>query len=297
MATLTLQHISGNTYYIPSPTNIGVFVNDNRAVLIDSGNDKEAGRQILKLLKAQNWTLDLIINTHSNADHVGGNAFLQQKTMCRIAATSMESAFIHHPVLEPAFLYGGFPLNLLRNKFLMAKPSSVTDIIEPSGPVLDTGLEAISLPGHYIEMIGIKTPDHVLFMADSVFSDQIVSKYHIVYLYDIQAQFETLEKLASIGAAYYLPSHGALATDVEHLVKINRDKIFEIASTIESCCGEPVTIEEILANVCRRYQIELDANQYVLVISTLKSYVSWLLQRNRLTPMFSDGKMLWKCTE
>ena len=47
---LNLQKIASNTYLIPAPANIGVYVQDEQAILIDSGNDKEAGRQILKLL-------------------------------------------------------------------------------------------------------------------------------------------------------------------------------------------------------------------------------------------------------
>jgi len=121
---LNLQKIASNTYLIPAPANIGVYVQDEQAILIDSGNDKEAGRQILKLLNEKNWKVKLIINTHSNADHIGGNAFIQNKTECLIAATRIEAAFIQDPILEPSFLYGGFPNARLTNKFLMAHPST-----------------------------------------------------------------------------------------------------------------------------------------------------------------------------
>lgn len=46
MASLTLRHLAGNTWLIPAPAAIGVYVRDGRAVLIDSGNDEDAGRQI-----------------------------------------------------------------------------------------------------------------------------------------------------------------------------------------------------------------------------------------------------------
>ena len=140
MAQLTVRHLRGNSYCIPAPANIGLYVHDGAAVLIDSGNDKEAGRQIAKLLNDRGWELRLIVNTHSNADHIGGNAFLQGKTGCRIAATAVESAFIENPFLEPAFLFGGFPFGDLKTKFLMARPSRVTDVIPSSGKLLDTDL-------------------------------------------------------------------------------------------------------------------------------------------------------------
>ncbi|MBN2875786.1 MAG: MBL fold metallo-hydrolase, partial [Spirochaetales bacterium] len=87
MAPLTVQHLAGNTYIIPSPANMGVWVDEGRATLVDSGNDDDAGRKIIKLFAEQGWTLERIINTHSNADHIGGNAFLTARTGCTVLAT------------------------------------------------------------------------------------------------------------------------------------------------------------------------------------------------------------------
>ena len=293
MASFSLQQISKHTYFIPSPTNMGLYIKDGRVILIDSGNDQEAGRQILKLLKERDWSLDLIVNTHSNADHIGGNAFLQQRTQCRIAATLLEAAFIQRPLLEPSFLFGGYPIPAMRNKFLMAKPSTVTDIIPSSGRILDTELAAVPLPGHYFEMIGIQTPDDVLFLADSVFSEKIIGKYHIVFLYDIQGQMETLARLRTLRAAQYLPSHGSPSTDIIPLIQTNEQKIHEILTRIQDFCKRSVTIEELLAEICQAYHLELDANQYVLLISTLKSHLSYLAEKQRVHAEFSDGKLLW----
>jgi glyoxylase-like metal-dependent hydrolase (beta-lactamase superfamily II) len=297
MASLTLQQITGNTYLIPAPANIGVYVtNDKQAILIDSGNDQEAGRQILKLLNAQGWTLTLIINTHSNADHVGGNAFLQQKTQCRIAAARAEAAFIQDPLLEPAFLFGGFPTPTMRNKFLVAKPSTVTDVIPAAGPILNTGLEAMPLPGHYFEMIGVRTPDDVVFLADSLFSEQIIRKYHLFFLYDIQGHFETLAQLATLKAATYIPSHSAPTTDLTALLEANTGSIQASLTLVYDYCREPQTFEAILAYLCQTYQIHLDANQFVLVGSTLKSYLSYLVAQQRMQITFAEGKMWWQAT-
>lgn len=294
MGQLTLQQLAEHTYFIPAPANIGVYVTNNHAALIDSGNNKDAGRQIFKLLKEQDWTLDLIINTHSNADHIGGNAFLQKKTNCRIAATRLEAPFIQDPVFEPAFLFGGFPIKAMRNKLLMAPASQVTNVIPSAGPILNTGLEAIPLPGHFFDMIGVKTPDDVIFIADTLFPENIIRKYHIFFLYDIQAHFETLNMLQTLRATCYIPGHGNRTTELQSLITVNIEQIEEILSLICSWGQEPITIEELLARVCRHYYIELDANQYVLVTSTLKSYLSYLTEQGRIHVRFSDGKMLWQ---
>ena len=303
MAQLKLEQIGDSTWLIPGLVNIGVYVRGGRALLIDSGNDKEAGRQINKLIAEQGWTLECIINTHSNADHIGGNAFLQKKTGCRIAATSGEAPFIERPELEAAFLYGGFPYPGLTNKFLRAAPSEVTDSIGSSGPIAlggggDTGMEAIPLPGHYFDMIGIRTPDDIFFAADAVFSEYIINKYHLFFLYDVAGYLRTLDKIAAMSAELFIPSHVKPLEDISGLLEVNRNKINEIAGVIgEQCAGggpDGASFEEVLAGVCGRYGIGLDANQYVLIGSTVRSYLSYLAGRGEITPEWSGGRMVWK---
>ena len=64
-----LTQVAGNSYYIQSPAKIGlVRLNDTDVCLIDSGNDKEAGRKVRQILDANGWHLTAIYNTHSNAD-------------------------------------------------------------------------------------------------------------------------------------------------------------------------------------------------------------------------------------
>ena len=73
-----LIQVSDNDYYVKSPTNIGlVKLNDMDVCIIDSGNDKEAGRKIRQILDANGWNLVAIYSTHSHADHIGGNKYLQ----------------------------------------------------------------------------------------------------------------------------------------------------------------------------------------------------------------------------
>ena len=129
-----LIQLTERTYYIKSPTNIGLFRLDEKNVcLIDSGNDKDAGRRIRQVLDANGWQLTAIYNTHANADHIGGNRYLQGQTGCRIYAPGIDCAFTRHPVLEPSFLYGGYPPKDLRHKFLLAQESDAAELLSGLG--------------------------------------------------------------------------------------------------------------------------------------------------------------------
>ena len=66
-----LIRVGKSTYYINCPAKMGFYVDDGGAYLIDSGNDKDAGRKIHKHLKEQGWKLKMIKNTHSNRDLIG----------------------------------------------------------------------------------------------------------------------------------------------------------------------------------------------------------------------------------
>ncbi len=193
-----LTQVAGNSYYIQSPAKIGlVRLNDTDVCLIDSGNDKEAGRKVRQILDANGWRLTAIYNTHSNADHIGGNQYLQNQTGCRIYAPGIECDFTRHPVLEPSFLYGGYPPKELQHKFLMAKPS---DAQELTPACLPEGFKLLPLPGHFFDMVGFRTPDDVVYLADCLSSRETLEKYQVGFLYDVAAYLNTLETVRTLSA-------------------------------------------------------------------------------------------------
>ena len=168
---MELIKVGEKTYYLKNATNIGIYKIDSTNVyLIDTGNDKDTGKKILKIINEQGWNIKGIISTHSNADHIGGNKVIQDRTNCPILAAGIEKCFIEYPTLEPSFLYGGYPFKDIKNKFLLAKESHVTAIENN----LPSGLEYFSLKGHFFDMIGIKTSDNVYFLADSLFSEEYI---------------------------------------------------------------------------------------------------------------------------
>ena len=287
-----LVQVAENTYYINSPSKIGVYrVSDDDVWLIDSGNDKDAGRKIQKILDAQGWKLTAIINTHSNADHDGGNTLLQNRLNCAVYSTPMENIIVENPILEPTFLYGGYPFKKLRSKFLMATPSKAQDIATAKLP---EGMEYFRLPGHFWDMIGVKTPDDVYFLADCIFGENTVNKYHISFFYDIAAQFETLDMVEKLEGKLFIPAHAEPMEDIKPLVKLNRDKSLEILNVLLELCKEPMHFELILKKVFEHYELTMDHAQYVLVGSTIRSYLAYLCDNGKAENYVEDNMLLWK---
>lgn len=288
---MELIQVGEKTYYIKNPTNIGIYkINDNDVYIIDSGNDKDAGKKILKIVVEQGWSIKGIISTHSNADHIGGNKVIQDRTGCKILAHNIEKAFIEYPILETSFLYGGYPFKELKNKFLLAKES----VVIPIENNLPDGLEYINLKGHFFDMIGIKTSDDVYFLADSLFSEETIMKYHLFFIYDVREYLNTLDYLDTLKGSLFIPSHCEASTDIKLLTSLNRNKIHEVLEVITKYCEKEVTFEEILKYIFDKYSLVMNANQYVLIGSTIRSYLSYLYDEGKITYEFKDNKMLWK---
>ena len=286
-----LNKIGENTYYINSPAKIGIYVkNGTDAFLVDSGNDKDAGKKILKILNENGWTLKAIVNTHSNADHIGGNKYLEQQTECKIFAPGIEAAFTKFPVLEPAFLYGGCPFSELKHKFLMAQESNALDVNRPDFP---KELEIIPLKGHFFDMIGIRTPDNVVFLADCISSEATLEKYKISFIYDVAEYLNTLDEVDNLTAAVFVPSHAPACENIKEITEVNRRTVLEIAQKIKEILKEEMNFETLLKKLFDEYNLVMTYEQYVLVGSTVRSYLSWLKDRGEIKSEIKDNMLCW----
>ena len=297
-----LKKVGENSFYIDCPAKIGVVRKGGTSIhscgigasgdvyLIDSGSDKDAAKKVSQAIEPMFWQVKAIYNTHSHADHIGGNKYFQEKTGCKIYAPGLERAFTENPILEPMYLYGAMPVKELQNKFLCAKESAA----EPLTPeVLPDGWEMIDLPGHSFGMVGFRTPDDVVYLADCLSSAEVLNKYKVGFLCDVGEYIATLDKVMAMQAATFVPSHAEVTDNIAPLAQLNKDTTLAIAEKIESFCAEAKTFEEVLKAVFDGYDLAMSLQQYVLLGSTVKAYLKWLREQGRVDFEFDSNRMLW----
>ena len=287
-----LIQLSEQSYYIQCPAKIGVIkTGDEEVCLIDSGNDKDAGKKVRRILEERGWKLKAIYNTHSHADHIGGNKYLAGQTGCSIYAPAIESAIASHTILEPMFLYGANPPKALRHKFLMAQECPAQPLSEE---VLPEGWEIIPLPGHSFDMAGYRIPDGTVFLADCLSGPEALEKHPIGFLVDVGKYYETLQLVQTLEAKYFVPSHDDVTEEIAPIARLNIEKVYEISDKILEICREPVCFEQLLKKLFDIYELELSFEQYALVGSTVRSYLTWLSDNGRIKDIIDRNLLLWK---
>ena len=291
-----MLQILGNSYYFPSQVVIGGYKIGNQLLLIDSGNDDSSVRKAYR--DFGDVQIIAVLNTHSHADHCGGNAFVQNRFNAPIYAPSLEQAFIETPILEPTYLYGAYPLQTLQNKFLMAKPSTVTHVIKEDEPISinfdgDTHLfEAISLKGHSPNQYGFRTPDDILYLGDALIGSEIVTKHPLIFTYDVTQHLESLEKLKTLSARGYVIAHGGYVQEIETIIASNFNALMETQEMIlDLVTKASCTFDALHQRLSERYHLTENVSQNLLNRSVIHAHVKRLVDNGNLDIAVEAGKL------
>lgn len=290
---MELKQIGPKTFCIEHDTNIGIhFTDDGRMYLIDTGS-KGDGEKIDEILSREGWVPSCIINTHTHIDHIGGNEFLMRKYGIPAYCTDYDMTFAHYSELEAAYMNGGYPAEKLRTIF--AHPGVIGfRSIEKETP---DGIDWTYLPGHSFGMIGIRTSDDIWFLGDSYLSRSFLKQYTFGFIYNVEAYIDTLKKLKEFKGALFVPSHGILETDIVPSLEQNLRSVAEMCSMICETCREYRGQDEILQQMYERLRMHARPAQHALLSSTVKSYLTYLQDRNKLECRFVDNIMKWRTQE
>ena len=290
---MELKQIGPKTFCIEHDTNIGIhFTDDGRMYLIDTGS-KGDGEKINEILSREGWVPSCIINTHTHIDHIGGNEFLMRKYGIPAYCTDYDMAFAHYSELEAAYMNGGYPAEKLRTIF--AHPGMIGfRSIEKETP---DGIDWTYLPGHSFGMIGIRTSDDIWFLGDSYLSRSFLKQYTFGFIYNVEAYIDKLKKLKEFKGALFVPSHGILETDIVPSLEQNLRSVAEMCSMICETCREYRGQDEILQQMYERLRMHARSAQHALLSSTVKSYLTYLQDRNKLECRFVDNIMKWRTQE
>lgn len=295
---MKLTKINGNTYFLPAPTNIGVYIfKDKYTLLIDSGNNNQQARKTSELLHGSGLNIKYIVNTHSHTDHCGGNNFFKEHHPGSVFLSSKETElFITQDFLFPQYLHGGNPPRELSKRF--AKSPDLTMELLSYGPnkINNEKFTVIPLPGHAYGQLGIGTKDRVCFLADSLFSPEIIAKYSFPFLYDIEQQFNTYEMITTLDYDHYVLSHCNQvyhADEMSPLINTNRTNLQSHIDLIYDLLTQPKSKEDLVEEITVLLELEPDYKEYHFLLATVAAIITYLCDLNNLNYTVENGKLYY----
>ncbi|MBC7252252.1 MAG: MBL fold metallo-hydrolase [Anaerolineae bacterium] len=295
---MELKHIVDHVYYLAGVINIGVIRgDDDQVVLIDSGIGDRSARQILRLLQAQGWRPVAVCNTHGHGDHVGGNAYLVEQAGVRVYAPLYDSTVIQQPIWGRLFMFAGAePIREIAAPRFSARPSPVHEVVmEGALSIAGTTVEAITMPGH----TGTHTcyrAGKVLFLGDLLAGEVELEHVKIPYAYSVGMRLESLERLRTIEADYYLLAHGSLYRDIVPLLERNIARVHETLDFIRKYLSRGrAGATDIVAAVADHFGLNINRiRDYFMFHPTIYSHLSYLHSRGEIDFELEGNRLWWK---
>lgn len=294
---MPLTSLGSGVLYFPSAVN-SVVIEDGLggALLVDTGLDENHARKLLREVEAAGLKPSAILNTHSHADHHGGNAFILKRfPELSVYAPPLEAAIINHPLLEPLYLYGACPPPELRSKFLLAPASPAQPIGAGNQTIGGVKVELLDIPGHAVQMYAVRVGD-VLYAADGLFGPDSLHKHPLTFCADSRLQKQSAAKLAELqGLRVALPGHGEATEDLAGLVQINLDAYERTTQALLNAAQQSSgTVDELLARVCDLLGVNMaNAGAVVLNRSVVSAHLSELCAIGQVSLKVEANKLIF----
>lgn len=299
---MDLISLTDNAFHLRAGSNAGLLLAGPRALVVDSGLDRDAARRILKHVAALRVEVAAVLITHAHADHFGGAGELKRRTGAPVLAPAFEAAVIENPAMEPVYLFAGArPILELEGKFILAQPCPVDGLLEPGRQeIAGFELEIIPAPGHAHNQVMIGAPQEgVCFAADAFFPPAVLDKYGIPFYVDIDQTLASLASLPALSYQLFAQGHGDAydRNGLEEVLDYNASRIATIRELTAAALAEPVDDSQILKQVADALDLSISQPAiYYLTRTTIHACLNALRRAGRAELSLAENRLLWHAT-
>lgn len=298
---MEINKIKGHSYYIKGGTNTGVYVfKDKSALIIDSGHTLSRGRRIVSSLEENGMRARYVYTTHEHFDHFEAFQGIKESAPhVEFISHEMAKPYIENLYIGKAYVVSSAPSRFQGKRADEMKQYFTVDIaVKDTLEIKDKVFQIHHFPGHCMGQAVVITDDKVCYLGDSVFDRNIMAKYDMPFLYNIDYQRLSLAKIKSLDFEYALIAHSkqvyekTIVNDIidENLAVLDRyeNDILEILKT-------PNTREEVLQQLLVINDIDCSFETYHYNYSTTGAFLSSLADRKLIDFSYEQGKLYYYC--
>jgi len=294
-----VQQIKDSTWCLNAQECIPFFfINDNDIVLLDSGHQDPDWETIKSELLDQGLNIKAVISSHTHVDHAGNNKRLQSEYGTEIISSYIEDAFASsstsaatlYRIVSPYDMDKYFPN-------MVCKADRVFLPTDKSIQVQGCDFKLYYLPGHTAGHTAIETPDGVLYLGDSIVSDDVVENTKMLTIMNWIDDAASKKQLYSMNHSHYVFAHKGVSTDIRGTIENNEKKKESIASFVVQnlLTKEAWNISEIEQKMWNAF--ELHTSNYIrqaVYRRNLINCVEYLVYCGKLSREIINGTAIYK---
>ncbi len=294
---MKLEQIEEKTYILKNKGITSCFYNleDNKYVVIDPGHLNDNNYQkYIDFLKRENIFPKYIICTHGHVDHANSIVYLKDEFDSKLIMPEYEAYFFDNPRLFIEKVIKAKNVNY--EKMYPTQKLKVDYIIKNEESVIldDERFKVERLPGHSFNHCGFSTPDNVVYLGDTLLSEDVVKKTKIPYILDIDIDIKSKRKILNFDYNYYIVSHNGRIKNKEEVVKKNVDIINSFFNKIINYLEEPMTYEEITVRINKELNVGKSLLKYIIAERSIKSFVYYLEKHSYIYSCVKNYNIYYK---
>lgn len=297
--------IQGQSGFFKGGTNTGIYVFESgNVLLIDAGHTVQRGKRLVKHLAKQSLSPAYVFTTHEHFDHFEAFEGIKEE----IPSAQLISHYYAKPYIENLYLGMAYLSSSSIPSFFARRGNGLgqnplessryhVDILVEDELVLEgKTFQIIHSPGHCAGQAAIITPDRVCYLGDIVMDNKIIDTYDMPFLFSIELQEESLNRIKTLDFDYGLIAHSKNPYTKDEIVEIaerNLSVIRRYEKDILTLLRQPMSREEILANLMVQNKVDCTYASYHYNNSTVGAFLAKLSHTGEIGYRYCDGRILY----
>lgn len=129
-----------------------------------------------------------------------------------------------------------------------------------------------------------------MYLADSLFSRQILKREKLFYMLDWTQALETMEHLEAMPSGSYIMAHQGTAHEIGELARDNRRHLTGILKEMLELCDGEITLEQLTVRAARFKEIQVRSVEKARFLErVIRSMAEYWLEQGRLEIRLREG--------
>lgn len=294
---MEIRHIRGRTWIFQNAVTIPFYrLNEWEVVLLDSGFSTKDQRPLDNFLKDNHLRVAAILGSHAHQDHAGNLAYFQQRHGAKIILPEIEAALLSSPHMI-RMLYPTATLAEARDTFahLLIRSDRTFSPQERSVSFGGETFGLLPLPGHTPGHTGIVTPDDILYVGDTIVSQETLDHIRIPSVFCWEEDLASKELLLTASHSGFLLAHSGYYDDITVLTEKNLCYQREFAAGILALLHTPMPLCQFEKVVWQNRNINCRTMLGIAKFRrNLRCAVEYLVSCGAVSVTFQDGVTLYR---